>query len=92
MAEKRAAAEFAVGDAFQADILLQLDDVPDRAVLDLVQLIFRNRLVAQLVARLDQLVRAQQAADMIGAKRRTLLHGLSLDSGTLAMPPRSVTT
>ena len=40
MAEERATAEFAVGHAFQADIFLQLDHVPDRAVLDLVQLGF----------------------------------------------------
>ena len=32
------AAEFAVGDALQADVLLELDDLGDRLVLDAAQL------------------------------------------------------
>ncbi len=64
------AAKFTVGDRFESDRLLPLDGLPDRRILDLAQ-----RLRGDLAAlcprpRLAQLRRAQQAADLVGAKRR----------------------
>jgi len=64
------AAELAVGDALQAPVLLELDDVADRLVLDRAQLGAADRvLLEMLVARLEQLFRAQEAAYVIGAER-----------------------
>ncbi len=64
------AAEFAVGDRLQADLFLLLDDALDLAILDLLQL--RPRVISPLAflrARLVDRLRAQQAADMVGAER-----------------------
>jgi hypothetical protein len=59
----------AVGDALQAEILLEADDVADRAVLDLAQLRARDLALALALARVEQLLGAQEAADVIGAER-----------------------
>jgi hypothetical protein len=74
------AAEFAVGDRLQADILLELDDLGDCLVLDLAQLGGAELALGLLVARLEQVLGAQETADMIGAERRSgaLRHGESL--------------
>ena len=66
----RRAAELAVGDALQADVLLHLHDRADRIVLDGLQLRGADAAVLVIVARAQQLLRTQQAADVIGAKRR----------------------
>ncbi len=72
------AAELAVGDRLQAGVLLHLHDLGDRAILDRPQ-VRRRDLAARLpVARLQQVLRAQEAADVIGAERRcrALAHGV----------------
>ena len=59
----------AVGDEFQPDVLLHRDDVADRLLLDALE----ARAVAAglgLLARLDQGLRPDQAAHMVGAERR----------------------
>src|SRR5512135_1694431 len=70
------AAEFAVGDRLQANLFLLLDDAANLAVLDFFQLLRRDLALGALFARLFQGGGAQQAADMIGTKRRlcTLRH------------------
>ena len=71
---KERAAEFTVGDAAQAEVLLELDDLADRAILDRAQLGGRKRCALRGSARLEQILRPQETADVIGAKRR--LRGL----------------
>ena len=63
-------AEFAVGGKFEPDLLLLLDDVFDRAILDRLELGGADRIGFALGARLFQCGGTQKAADMIGAKRR----------------------
>src|SRR5262249_940548 len=64
------AAEFAVGDRLQPDAFLFFDGVLDLAVLNRFELIGADfAFGAPLARRLDRR-RPQQAADMIGAKRR----------------------
>src|SRR4051812_41770959 len=65
----RSAAVFAVGDRFQSGLLLLLDQRCDLTVLDRLELRRRDPAALALAARLLQRRRAQQAADMIGAKR-----------------------
>ena len=74
MAEERAAAKLAVGHRLQPDIFLKSDDLTDGAVLDDVQFAFHHLSFAHLMPRLDQRLRAQQAADVIGVKRRGVVH------------------
>ena len=64
------AAELAVGGRAQADVLLQLDRVADRVVLDRAQLFGVDRVVREVLARLQQRGRAEQAADVVGSVRR----------------------
>ena len=68
-----AAPELAVGDDLQPDVLLQLDDVADRVVLDRGQPFAVELAGGVLLPRAQQFRRAQQAADMLGAERR--IHG-----------------
>ena len=63
------AAELAVGDVLQADVLLQRDDVADRRVLDRAQLVVVDAAGRVVLAGLEQLGRAQQAADVVGPER-----------------------
>ena len=63
------AAELAVGDALQADVFLELDDLGDRVVLDGAQLLRADAAGGALGARVEQALRAQEAADVVGAKR-----------------------
>ncbi len=73
-----AAAEFAVGDGAQPDALLHRDHVADARVLDGAQfgiVVGTEILVSGLrseqpLARVLELLRAQQAADLVGAERR----------------------
>src|SRR5258708_37771730 len=64
------AAELAVGHRLEAKALLEAHDVADREVLDLAQLFLRDRALLVPLARLEQLLRAQEAADVIGAEGR----------------------
>ena len=74
---KIGAAELAVGDSLQAHALLGVDDFANALVLDRVQLLRCEMAGGEALARCSQPLRAQKAADMIGAKRRTG-HGSSL--------------
>ena len=62
------AAEFSVGDGFEADVFLAFDDGRDLAVFDCYELLGGNFAALALSARLLQWRRAQQAADMIRTK------------------------
>ena len=62
------AAEFAVGDGFEPDVFLALDDLLDLAVFHRLQRFGRHLSLFTLRPRLLQRRRAQQAADMIGAE------------------------
>ena len=81
-------AELAVGDALQADVFLERDDRGDRLVLDATQRLGRDLAARLLLARLEQALRAQEAADMVGAKGRGRAggHGRSLRSGVRRIP------
>ena len=68
---KEGAAELAVGDSVQPHTLLSMDDVADAFVLDRVQFLRRHMAGGEALARCPQPLRAQKAADMVGAKRRT---------------------
>ena len=69
------AAELAVGRELEPDLFLLLDDLLDLAVFDFLQLRGGDLAALALGARLLERRRAQQAADMIGAKwRRGSLH------------------
>ena len=65
----RAAAELAIGDALEPDLLLHPHDIADRRILDPPQLRGRNPPRLMLPPRPQQLRRPQQTPDMIGAKR-----------------------
>jgi len=78
----RATAKLAVADHAEPNLLLQPNGVADRGILGgnearLVQVAGRKG-----AKRLAQLGRAQQAADMVGAKRRTM-HGGPIEYNTL---------
>src|SRR5262249_20301772 len=64
------AAEFAVGDRLQSDAFLFFDDVLDLVVLDCFEFIDVDFAFGVPLARRFERRRPQQAADMIGAKRR----------------------
>ena len=55
---------------WQADVVLQRDDLADRLVLDRAQLVRRRSGRRVVLARLEQLRRPQQAADVVGAVGR----------------------
>ena len=61
------AAELAVGDALEADVLLELHDLGDRLVFDLAQLLGRDVAARLLGAGFEQVLRAQEAADVVVA-------------------------
>ena len=64
------AAKLAVGDGFEADLLLLLHDVADRVVLDGAKLIRADPSGLTRGARVLQRRRPQQASDLVGAKGR----------------------
>src|SRR5450759_2979499 len=70
------AAEFAVGDGFQADVFLAFDDGRNLAVFDGLELIAGDFATLAFRARLFQRQGAQQAADVIRAEggRRSGAH------------------
>ena len=63
------AAELAVGRRTQPDLLLLAHGLPDRVVLDPTELGGVDPAGCVIVARLQQLRRAEQAADVVGAER-----------------------
>ena len=72
------AAELAVGDRLQADLLLPLDESADLPVLHLLERAVRDFAAAMFLARVLEKLRAQEAADHVGAERRLCaLHGVS---------------
>ena len=65
------AAELAVGDPLEADVLLRADDLADAFVLDRVK-VFRGKAAGgEFLPRLLQAFGSQETADMVGAERRT---------------------
>ena len=72
----RAAAEFAVGDDFQPNVFLQLDGVADRRILCSREALFVELAGVKGAKGLTERRRAQQAADVVGAKWR-VVHGSS---------------
>jgi hypothetical protein len=73
---KGGAAELAVGRHLEADALLHGDGFADHPVLQGMQLGCGQPALDMRLARVAQLLRPDQAADMVGAKRRgrTLCH------------------
>jgi hypothetical protein len=63
------AAELAVRGRAQAHLLLHAHDLADGVVLDGVQLLVVELAVGVRRARVEQPLRAQQAADVVGAER-----------------------
>src|SRR5690348_2204707 len=73
----RAAAILTVGDALEADVLLHLHRASDGFVLNPAQFCSRDAALLMPLARLKYLLRPQEAANVIGAKRRLrALHGI----------------
>src|ERR1051326_98982 len=66
-----AAAELAVGDALEAELGLHRDRLFDAVILAAAQGLGCDPALLMLGPRRQKRLRAQQAADMIGAKRRT---------------------
>ncbi len=69
------AAELAVGDPLEADVLLRAHDLADAFVLDCMQVFRREAAGGEFLPRLPQALGTQEAADVVGAERRTG-HGL----------------
>jgi len=65
------APELPVGDALKSDVLLQLHDGANRVVLDRPEFDRRDLVPGEARARIQEFWRTQQAADVIGAKRRS---------------------
>ncbi len=63
------AAELAVGDALKADLLLPPGGFGDALVLDRAQILGRDPALGAPRPSVEQALRAQQAADMVGAER-----------------------
>ena len=85
------AAELAVGHRLQPDRLLLRDDVADQPVLDGAKRVGADLALGPRGARLLELRRPQQAADLVGAKRRFARHAEILLAlcvrRTMARPP-----
>ena len=65
-----AAIVLAVGDELEPDVLLHRDHVADRRLLDALELGVGRSPFSASLARLDQRLRPDQAAHMVGAERR----------------------
>src|SRR5581483_488760 len=66
----RRAAELAVGRRLQPDLLLLPHDLADRLVLDAPQLVVVDAAGGVVLARLQEPLRAKQAAHVVGPERR----------------------
>ena len=65
------AAELAIGDRLEADILLGADDLANAFVLERMQVLGRKLAGGEFLARRLEALGSEEAADMIGAERRT---------------------
>ena len=65
------AAELAIGDRLEADILLSVDDLANAFVLERVQVLSRKLAGGEFFAGRLEAFGSQEAADMIGAEGRT---------------------
>ena len=65
------AAELAIGDRLEADVLLSADDLANARVLERVQIHGRKLAGREFFARRLEALGSQEAADMVGAERRT---------------------
>ena len=65
-----AAAELAVGDDFEAELFLQPHEIADCRIFGCAQLLGRHVPGFGGLPRVEQSPRAEEAADMLGAKRR----------------------
>src|SRR6185312_12069631 len=68
-----ATAKFAVRRHLEADILLQPHDGADAIVLNAPELVVSDLVGGMPAERLPQSLRPQEAADVVGAKRRTVI-------------------
>ncbi|CAM5201899.1 hypothetical protein CDEF62S_01970 [Castellaniella defragrans] len=77
------AAELAVGDGLQADVFLEMYGFGDGAVFDLPQGRGVDLASRMAITGFQQIVRPQQAAHVVGTKRRNRsgCHGRSPSSG-----------
>src|SRR5260221_12420326 len=75
-------AKFAIGDHLKPDIFLSLDNCRDFAVFDCLESLGGNFAILTLRARFLQGRGTQEAADMIGTKRRccSLVHSIFFSS------------
>ena len=64
-----AAVVFAVGDDLEPEVFLQADDVADRGLLDTLELGVCEFLFGRCLARFDQVVGPNQAADVVRARK-----------------------
>jgi len=62
------AAIFAVGDAVDTAFLLELHNLLDRLLLDRYELLGRGGLVSNSIALLDELLRAEERANVLCGK------------------------
>ena len=65
-----AAAELAIGDDFEAELFLQPHEIADGRIFGCAQLLERHVPGFGGLPRVEQSPRAEEAADMLGAKRR----------------------
>src|SRR5690348_10283737 len=66
--------ELAIGGSLQTHLLLAADDLPDRLVLHLPQLVPADGAVGEILPGLQEPGRPQQAPYVIGPERRRLTH------------------
>jgi hypothetical protein len=74
-------AELAVGDALQAHIAVEPHDLGDRAVFHFAQLGGADLAAGLLLECFEQVGRAEETADMVGAEGRGLAHGVRVRIG-----------
>ena len=72
---------FAVGNSGKTCVFLEANDVADGGILDVAQLGATDFVLADAFARLEQRRGAQEAADVVGAKRRFGAYGHPCSSG-----------
>ena len=69
------AVEFAVGDDLQPHLFLHAHDLADGRMLDIEQLLRRHGAGFGGLPRIDQRLGTDEAADLVGAKRRRYASG-----------------
>jgi hypothetical protein len=66
---EESAAELPIGDPLEADRFLSLHDLADRLVLDATEVVLTDLIFLESIARVFQVFRPEEAADMVGAER-----------------------